>query len=179
VVDLGKFAIGGGCLSRDLVVAVVLRLVLFGLLWLVLTEGRPGSGVVGLVFVVAATWLSLALLEPPGWRWRPLGLLRFVPYFAWNSLRGGVDVAWRAMHPQMPLKPGLIRYRLRLPTPAPRVFLAGVLSLLPGTLSARLEGSWLTVHALDLGQNLPDALAELEVRVADLFGLRLAGGMDD
>lgn len=166
-------------MRRDLLAGALVRLALFGLLWQVITEGRPGSWVVGLIFVVAATWLSLALREPPGWRLRPLGLLRFVPYFAWNSLRGGVDVAWRVMHPRMPLQPGLLKHQLRLPTPAARVFLAGALSLLPGTLSARLEDSWLTVHALDLGQNLPEALAELEVRVADLFDLQLTGGIDD
>lgn len=166
-------------MRKHLVAGVLVRLGLFGLLWLVITEGRPGSWVVGLVFVAAATWLSLALHQSPGWRLRPLGLLRFVPYFAWYSLRGGVDVAWRALHPRMPLNPGLLEYQLRLPTPAARVFLAGVLSLLPGTLGARIEGPRLIVHALDLEQNLPEALAELEVRVADLFDLRLTGGKDD
>ena len=53
-------------MRKHLVAGVLVRLGLFGLLWLVITEGRPGSWVVGLVFVAAATWLSLALPSPRG-----------------------------------------------------------------------------------------------------------------
>ncbi|MES9944702.1 MAG: Na+/H+ antiporter subunit E [Candidatus Thiodiazotropha sp.] len=52
----------------------------------------------------------------------------------------GLDVAWRAFHPRMPITPELIVYPLRLPPGLPRVILVNTVSLLPGTLGTELGG---------------------------------------
>jgi len=118
-----------------------------------------------------AVTASLALVPGP-WRlhWSPEGLARFVPFFLFQSLRGGLDVACRTFHPRLPLNPSLVRYPLRLEQSPAQVFMANVVSLLPGTLSADLEGSVLTVHALDIGLPVTEQLQTLESRVARLFG---------
>lgn len=150
---------------------LALRLTLFALLWWVLSEGAPGSWAVGAPIVLASTLFSLALARPT--RWSPVGLLRFVPFFLWRSLRGGVDVAWRACVPSLPIAPDILTYRLRLPPGRARVFMTAVISLLPGTLSAEILRNNLCVHVLDRRVSDETDLLRLEERVAALFGIRL------
>jgi multicomponent Na+:H+ antiporter subunit E len=96
-------------------------------------------------------------------------LLAFVPHFLALAFRSGLDVARRAMSPQRPLAPRLLAYRLALgPGPA-RIFFVNAISLLPGTLSARLSGSDLTVHVLARDATGEEELRDLEVRVRSLF----------
>jgi multicomponent Na+:H+ antiporter subunit E len=147
------------------------RVALFAVLWWILTGGAADSWLVGAPVVVVAAWLSLRLWSRP--LLSPLGLLRFLPWFAWQSLAGATDVALRAFRPAMPLYPGIVRYRLRLPPGAPRVMLADVVSMQPGTLSADLLDDELVIHALDARHDLPAMLRDMEPRIAAVFGLRL------
>jgi multicomponent Na+:H+ antiporter subunit E len=144
-----------------------LRLALFSLLWWVLTEGQPGSWSLGGFFVVLATALSLSLSRPVPWS--VVGFARFVPFFLWWSLRGGVDVAWRACVPSLPIAPGILTYRFRLPPGRARVFMTAVISLLPGTLSAEIVRNELFVHVLDRRASSEADLAALEDKVGALF----------
>jgi multicomponent Na+:H+ antiporter subunit E len=124
--------------------------------------------------LVASTYVSFLLRSPHAWRWNVVGLARFLPVFVWFSLRGGLDVAQRALHPHCPLAPELLVYPLRLPVGPAQVFFANTVSLLPGTLSAELEDSRLTVHILDANLPILDTLGYLESLVSDLFGLHVS-----
>ncbi len=147
------------------------RTLLFALLWWILTEGAMNSWLVGALVIVFAVLASRALL--PGVSWSLPGIVRFVPFFLWRSLYGGVDVARRALHPRLPISPELFEHRWRLPPGLPRVFMANTVSLLPGTLSAELDEEHLHVHVLDHTGAFASELAVIEARVARLFGLSL------
>ena len=150
---------------------LILRTVLFALLWWILTEGAMDSWLVGAPVVVCAALASGALLPRVSWSWS--GITRFVPFFLWHSLYGGVDVARRALHPRLPIAPALFDHKWRLPPGLPRVFMANTVSLLPGTLSAELGEEYLHVHVLDKTGAFASDLALVEARVARLFGLHL------
>jgi multicomponent Na+:H+ antiporter subunit E len=143
------------------------RTLLFALIWWLLAEGDAASWGVGLPSLLLAVAFSYAL-APPTPR-SPLGLLQFLPFFALRSLRGAIDVAWRALHPTLPIAPMLVEYRLRLSQEKARVFMTNCISLLPGTLSASLEGERLQVHVLDGRGDFRRELEALELRVAALF----------
>jgi multicomponent Na+:H+ antiporter subunit E len=147
------------------------RTVLFALLWWILTEGAMYSWLVGAPVVLFAALASGALL--PGTSWSLPGILRFIPFFLWHSLRGGVDVAGRALHPRLPISPDLLKHQWRLPTGLSRVFMANTVSLLPGTLSAELDEEFLHVHVLDKTGAFESELTVIEARVARMFGLNL------
>jgi len=149
----------------------LLRLALFSLLWWVLTDGAIDSWPVGVPVVLIATLVSVMLMPPLSWSLR--GMVVFIPYFFWHSIRGGVDVAMRALNPQLPISPGLFDYRFRLPPGLPRVFMANTVSLLPGTLSVELCEEILRVHVLDETGSIKEELNMLENRLADIFGLEL------
>ncbi len=82
-------------------------------------------------------------------------------------------MAWRALDPRLPIAPQMIDYPLRLPSGLPRVMLVNIMSLLPGTLSAELEGQVLKVHVLDGRRNVFPELAALERSVARISGVTL------
>lgn len=151
--------------------AAWLRLVLFALLWWVITEGRLDSWPVGVPVVLMATWVSMNRLAE-----LPIsikGMLQFIPFFLWRSLYGGVDVARRALHPGLPISPGMVEHRWRLPAGFPRVLMANTVSLLPGTLSMELNERQLRVHVLDQTASFANELTIIEQRVAKLFRLNL------
>jgi multicomponent Na+:H+ antiporter subunit E len=70
----------------------------------------------------------------------------------------------------------VIRYRVRLASESAVVLFVNVISLMPGTLSTRLEGGIVRVHALDRGLPIARQLARLEQRIAAIYGQRLQGG---
>lgn len=146
------------------------RLAAIALLWLAFTGANPGSWLLGAPAVLAAAWLSVKLLPADTWLWRLTGALAFAYYFARESLKGGWDVAWRALKPGLNLRPGLITYSPRLPVGAARWFFCGVISLLPGTCTVAIAENRIQVHALELKPDLEAELRQLEDRVARLFG---------
>lgn len=143
------------------------------LLWWAVTEGSPAAWAFGVPLIALAVGAGLVLHPRRDWTLRPLGLARFAGFFLWQSLRGGIDVAARALNPRLPIAPAMVDYRLRLPEGPARVFLADVVSLLPGTLSAALAGGRLRLHVLDERLPVTRALRTVEERVAALFGLTL------
>lgn len=148
------------------------RVLLFTGVWLLLAGTDPLSWIVGVPAVAGATWASQRLAQ----RARGLsliGLVRFLPYFLLESVRGGMDVAFRVLRLRLRISPGVQTYRSRLHDRAARIFFAGSISLLPGTLSADLRGSVVHVHALDAATDLTPELARLERRVAELFAQTL------
>ncbi len=148
-----------------------LRILLFSLLWWILTDGAMESWLVGVPVVLLVTTVSMILLPPFTCSLR--GVVQFVPLFLWRSLRGGVDVAWRAFHPQRPLSPGFIKYRWHLPPGLPRVVMADIISLLPGTLSVELDDHYLHVHLLDEQQDFLSEVGKVEQSVAAIFAISL------
>ncbi len=148
-----------------------LRLLLLTLLWWILTDGAADSWSVGVPVVVLATLASIWLLPPSPWSLA--GIVRFIPFFLWRSLRGGLDVARCALHPQLPISPELFDYRFRLPPGLPRLFMVNTVSLLPGTLSSALGENCLHVHVLGKREALLPELEKVEQNVAAIFGISL------
>ena len=148
---------------------LIARAFAFAALWAILGGGEGWAIGVPVIIVAVASTSSVL----PAARWSVSGLARFIPYFLWNSLRGGVDVAARAVHPRLPIDPAIVRYALRLDAMPARVLMANTVTLLPGTLSARLHHDTLEVHVLNASADVTDMLGKLERRVADVFGQQL------
>jgi len=144
-------------------------------LWWIIAGGVPGSWGIGVPAVLAGAWAVARLGTGAKVRLSMAGWLRFLPFFLWESLRGGVDVARRTLGRRVRVNPGFLRYQTRLVDPAARVFLTNCVSLVPGTLAAELEGAWLTVHALSTETDSEAELRRLERAVARLFCEHLEG----
>jgi multicomponent Na+:H+ antiporter subunit E len=160
--------------ARSLAGEALVRALALALVWYALTDGVPSSWAIGVPVVLIAALASLGLAPEPLPRLRLIPLLAFVPFFIVQSVRGGADVAWRALRPAMPLAPGFTTFPLTAMAPAERIAFALIVSLLPGTLSARLEADELRVHVLDARLPIEESLARLSDRLARVFGRRPA-----
>lgn len=144
------------------------------LLWLLLAEGNLASLLVGIPFIALAWWVyriqrasNLISLS-----FSLSGAFRFLVFFLWESLRGGLDVAARVWRPRIPLSPAFVEYQVIFPDGPIRVVFLYTISLLPGTLSVKMdEHNCLKIHTLDASGDMQGELAKLEARVCDLFAL--------
>jgi multicomponent Na+:H+ antiporter subunit E len=151
--------------------AMLLRGALFTALWLVLAGPDPLDLIVGVATAAAAAWVSIRLLPPGSWRFRPLALAGLVLRFLYQSVVAGIDVAFRAMHPALPVRPGFVTCSLRLPPCTTRSAFLSFSSLLPGTLPAGIDAEGrLLVHCLDAGQPVASEMVLEEARFARACG---------
>lgn len=144
--------------------AFALRAAACFVLWLMIA-GRDAEGLpLGAATAAFAASASLRLTPPGRSRSRPLVFVRLFLRFARQSIVAGLDVAWRAFDPRLPLHPGFVVYRLD-PTPsgvAQSAFCA-FSSLLPGALpTGPDEDGALLVHCLDTRQPVVASLAAEE-----------------
>lgn len=150
------------------------RLVVFGATWWILTDGATGwdAWVIGVPAIVTAAVMSAKLLPPTGWSWT--GALRFAGFFLAESLRGGLDVARRALDPRLPIAPDIVRHELGLEPEFSRVAVANISSLLPGSLSIDVDEHELEIHALDtLHPSAARSAERTEAMVAALLRLEV------
>jgi multicomponent Na+:H+ antiporter subunit E len=158
--------------AGELARSLLARILLLGILWWAFVEGEVGGWIPTGLAVLTATLASYPLIPAGAWHWQARGILRFLPFFLEQSVRGGIDVAGRAFHPRLPVLPGFIEYPLRLPEGPARVFFVNSLSLLPGTLSAELRKGVLRVHLLHREMPARKRIEQLETRVAEVFGIQ-------
>ena len=134
--------------------------------WLVLAAGASASWLVGVPAVLIAAAWRIRHAGEGGARLRPAQWLWFAPWFLLESVRGGMVVARLALASRK-IRSGFQRFPMRVPEgPARRTFV-NVVSLLPGTLSTRIEGDTLLVHRL--GPAGGEDLSACERKVASLF----------
>ncbi len=156
--------------------AFLVRGLAFALLWWVLADGRTDAWGLGAVGAVAAAAASLRLLPPVRRRIGIAALVRFLAFFLWNSLRGGLQVAVMALRRRPGLRPAILEISLALPPGAPRLLLVNAITLMPGSLGARLsDDGRLRVHVLDARLPVAAELRALEVHIARLFGVARGG----
>ncbi|MCI2265360.1 Na+/H+ antiporter subunit E [Sediminivirga luteola] len=168
--------------------SLLARLLAGVVLWLAITEGSPAAFGYGAVAVPLCAAASYAITGAPGGRkdgagsaarrsvgGRVLRSARAVAglsgWVLWRSIAGGLDVARRALSlPAADIDPYWTSHTTRLDTTGGRVALAFVLNLMPGTLSAQLEGKRLAVHVISPEIDLHGAVSELESRIARVTG---------
>ncbi len=144
------------------------------LVWAACTGADPDGWWLGLPAIV----LYVALVPRPV-QGQPSvcfrSLPRFLSYFVFQSIKGGLDVAWRALRPGFHISPGYLRYEPKLPQGLPLTFYANTVSLLPGTLSCNLQDSVVEVHVLTTGEDATREMQRLEAEVSRLYGLQKRG----
>src|SRR5262245_56306113 len=134
----------------------------FYALWVILSGLTPLDLLVGAPAAVIATWMSLRMLPPGQWRFRPLALTLLVLRFLKQSIGAGIDVARRALDPRLPLRPGFVTYPVRFPPGMTRNAFTALTSLLPGTVPAGEESGQLVYHCLDVDRPVVAELAAEE-----------------
>jgi len=73
--------------------------------------------------------------------------LVYLPVFFYYVFKANLDVVYRALHPKMPIKPGIVKIKTTLKTESGITALANSITLTPGTLTVDLtDDGFLYVH---------------------------------
>ena len=150
--------------------AFALRLAVLTVLWWILTDGS-GGWAFGVPAAVLITTFSLWQAPPAQLSLRASALPGFALFFVRQSLSAGWDVARRTLSRDMALAPELLRIPVSLPAGAPTWWLMATISLLPGTLSARIDDGNIEIHCLDARTDVTAEVCAAQRRIAVLFGL--------
>ncbi len=90
-------------------------------------------------------------LNPRRWFY----FLIYLPYFLLLCLRANLDVAFRVIHPDVPIRPGIVKVRTVLKSEMAKTFLANSITLTPGTLTVDIDGQDLYIHWINIDTEDP------------------------
>lgn len=79
---------------------------------------------------------------------RYLWFLYYIPLFIWECLKANLDGAYRVVHPDLPMRPGIVKVRTKLKSDAGLTILANTITLKPGTMTVDIdkEQGFIYVH---------------------------------
>jgi len=78
---------------------------------------------------------------------RILWFIYYILLFMWLCLKANLDVAYRVLHPQLPINPGIVKVKTNLKSPIARVALTNSITLTPGTLSVDItDDGYIYIH---------------------------------
>lgn len=83
---------------------------------------------------------------------RYLWFLYYIPLFIWECIKANLDVAYRVGHPDLPIKPGIVKVKTTLKSDTALTFLANSITLTPGTMSVDIdpENGFLYIHWINV-----------------------------
>ncbi|MFA5146765.1 MAG: Na+/H+ antiporter subunit E [Candidatus Omnitrophota bacterium] len=96
---------------------------------------------------------------------RYLWFLYYVAVFLTECVKANIDVAWRVIHPDVPIRPGTLRVKLDLKSDTGITFLANSLTLTPGTTSVDIDrsGGILYIHCISIKESADGSYAKMAV----------------
>ena len=107
---------------------------------------------------------------------RFLYLLLYIPIFIFYCILANLDVAYRVLHPKLPIRPGIVKVKTSLSTLTGRVALANSITLTPGTLTVDLTDDgylyvhWINVKAVDVEEATKRIVKRFEPILKEVFG---------
>ncbi len=130
-------------------------LLLIFILWILLFwSTEPAVLLTGVIFaLIAATVLDdvtphrlHAIFSPKRW----LFAMIYLPYFLYYCMYANIDVAVRVIHPDVPIRPGIVKVRTTLTSEMAKTFLANSITLTPGTLTIEVDGQDFYIHWINI-----------------------------
>lgn len=145
-----------GQFKRKLLDFVILFVLWMLLVWSLDIQGVVAGAVVALLFTFVVSGLlpdkAERLFSPIRWFWAlvHLGLLVY-----WIVL-ANLDVLYRVLHPNLPIRPGIVKVKTTLRTDEAKTFLANSITLTPGTLTVDIIDDTLYVHWIYVHEDMED-----------------------
>ena len=157
---------------------VLATAVLSFLIWLVVTwTFDAGSLAAGAIVSVVLAWAfrrfemdEVRILLVPA---RLFWVLAYIPVLFLYIVRSNLDVAYRVIHPKLPIRPGITKARTTLTSTPARVLLANSITLTPGTMSVDLVEDVLYIHRIYVPEEDPDGATQRELAPFESFLRRI------
>jgi multicomponent Na+:H+ antiporter subunit E len=87
----------------------------------------------------------------------------YIPVYWWECFKANLDVAYRVLHPRLPIRPAVVRVQTGLKTDLALTVLANSISLTPGTTSIDVDpaSGFLYVHCMTVSPEHVDERARV------------------
>jgi len=92
------------------------------------------------------------LLQPRRYFWFVIYLIVFI----WECIKANLDVAYRVLHPAMPIRPGIVKVKTTLKSDLAKMLLANSITMTPGTISVDRIGDWRYIHWIYIRSEDPE-----------------------
>src|SRR5665811_524893 len=119
--------------------------------WLMLTfeftisnliVGAVASLITSVIFTRFFVKNVYKLIQPKRYGW----FLVYLVVFIWECLKANIDVAYRVLHPAMPIRPGIVKVKTTLKSDMAKMLLANSITMTPGTISVDIIDDYLYIH---------------------------------
>ena len=129
--------------------------------------------IAGVVVALLIVWLFsdifpielTKLLNPVRFFW----IILYIPVFLWHVIKSNFDVAYRVFHPEIPIRPGIVKVKTNLKSELAKMFLANSITLTPGTLTVDFIDDNLYVHWINIISEDPEVETRLIVSKFERF----------
>ncbi len=134
--------------------------------WLLLTfritvpnliVGSIASAIASFIFTKYFIKNVHKLLQPHRYFW----FIIYLVVFVWECIKANLDVAYRVLHPAMPIRPGIVKVKTSLKSDLARTLLANSITMTPGTISVDIIGDYLYVHWIYVRSEDPDVYTRM------------------
>jgi multicomponent Na+:H+ antiporter subunit E len=127
----------------------------------------------GIFFALLATLLFGEVLTVHPHRFlhplRYLWFLYYLPVFLWEMIKANLDVAYRVLHPALPIDPGLIMVKTALTNEVALALLGNSLTLTPGNTTVDIKNGFIFVHCIDVNRHVLQTAGKFESIIARIF----------
>ena len=139
---------------------IILFITMF-LLWLLLTFNLESSNLIvaAVVALITAVVFGSHFLKNSHELFNPLRIfwaLIYLLIFIWECIKANIDVAYRVLHPKMPIKPGIVKARSTLKSDLAKAFLANSITMTPGTITVDIVDNEFYIHWIYVSSRDPE-----------------------
>jgi multicomponent Na+:H+ antiporter subunit E len=97
------------------------------------------------------------LIQPKRYFWFIVYLIVFI----WECLKANIDVAYRVLHPAMPIRPGIVKVKTTLKSDLAKMLLANSITMTPGTISVDIIDDYLYIHWIYISSEDPEVYTNI------------------
>ena len=133
----------------------LLTLIFLFILWILLTSTLAWEELTtGLIFAAFIALFGYSYFTERGLSGitlkKTLYFLLYIPVFFWEMMKANFDVAYRVVHPKMPIRPGIVQIKTNLKSDMAKLILGNSITLTPGTLTVEIVKDNLLIHWINV-----------------------------
>jgi multicomponent Na+:H+ antiporter subunit E len=96
-------------------------------------------------------------LQPRRYFW----FLIYLFIFVWECIKANIDVAYRVLHPAMPIRPGIVKVKTTLKSDFAKTLLANSITMTPGTITVDIIGDDMYIHWIYIRSEDPEVYTKI------------------
>lgn len=158
---------------------IILHFIIMMTFWLIMSGHfdlfHISMGVLSVLFVL---WFNVKLRyhnffdeeKNKASEFKVFRLFYFVVFLLWETIRSSFRIAYLIIHPKMPIKTGIIKFKTNLPNMNAKVLLGNSITITPGTVTLQIQEDEFLIHSLTNEAVEAHIDHSLAVEVAKLYG---------